>query len=172
MNKWLFVLPLLIIMFSCKEEQKEIVKEISWSQKESSDLNRGFVAEEEAEIEAFLERHQDWKMTKTGTGLRYFIYKDSIGEPAQAGMIAQVNYSISLLDGTQCYSSDSLGTRSFKIDKADLESGLHQGVKFLSVGDRAKFIIPSPIALGLTGDNDKIPPLQAVIYDIELIGLE
>lgn len=172
MKKWLFIVPFAVAFFSCEEPKVEEKKEITWSQEESSNLNKDFVAEEEAEIEAFLERHKDWKMNKTGTGLRYFIYKDSVGEPAKAGMIAEVNYSISLLDGTKCYDSDSLGSKNFKIDKSDLESGLHQGMKFLSIGDKAKFIIPSPIALGLTGDNDKIPPLQAVIYDIELVGLE
>ena len=160
-------------IISCKTDKPlKQEKDLTWTQEDSYELNKEFVEEEEAEIEAFLLRHDDWKTTRTGTGLRYVIYKDSLSDSAKAGMTVKIKYDISLLDGTKCYTSDSTGPESFKVDKADIESGLHQGVKLMSIGDKAKFIIPSPIAHGLAGDQDMIPPLQTVVYDIELVGLK
>jgi FKBP-type peptidyl-prolyl cis-trans isomerase len=48
---------------------------------------------------------------------------------------------------------------------------LHEGIQLLHVGDKAIFILPSHLAHGLLGDEDKIPPHSAVIYDIELLGI-
>jgi FKBP-type peptidyl-prolyl cis-trans isomerase len=84
---------------------------------------------------------------------------------------AKVNYKITLLDGKLCYSSDSTGAKVFMIGKDNVESGLHEGIQLLHVGDKAIFILPSHLAHGLLGDEDKIPPHSAVIYDIELLGI-
>ena len=86
-------------------------------------------------------------------------------------MTATLKYSISLLDGTVCYSSDSLGLKSFEIDHDQIESGIHEGVKLLKEGEHAIFILPSHLAHGLTGDHNKIPPGSPVVYNIELTHL-
>ena len=52
-------------------------------------------------------------MTTTGTGLRYMITHKGKGEAAVVEKYAKVNYKISLLDGTLCYSSDSTGAKGF-----------------------------------------------------------
>ena len=57
------------------------------------------------------------------------------------------------------------------IDKSDIESGVQEGIKKMRVGDKAKLIIPSHLAHGLTGDMEKIPPLSVIVVDIHLIGL-
>ena len=54
-----------------------ILAEPDWTQDASSDMNAQFTAEEDEEIELFLATHKDWKMTETGTGLRYMIYSKS-----------------------------------------------------------------------------------------------
>jgi FKBP-type peptidyl-prolyl cis-trans isomerase len=86
-------------------------------------------------------------------------------------MSAKLKFSVSLLDGTLCYSSDSSGLESFIIDHDQVESGLHEGIKLLHEGDKAKFILPSHLAHGLIGDKDKIPRRSPIVYDIELIQL-
>ena len=169
----LFITTLLV---SCTEEVKE-EPEVDllehWNQDVSSDMNATFAEEENAEIDAFLERYPDWDMTETGTGLRYMVYYSSEeGDSARVDDVAHVKFEISLLDGTVCYTSEEDGTESFMVEKTDVESGLHEGIKFMKEGDKAKFILPSHMAHGLIGDTDKIPPLSTVIYDIELIKVE
>ena len=121
-----------------------------------------------------LEMHKDWKMTKTGSGLRYFVYEegDVNGEFAKAGQIAEIEYSIELLDGTECYKTEPDEYEEMVIDRSDVERGVQEGVKKLKVGDRAKFIIPSHIGHGLLGDMNKIPPLNTIVVDIHLLGIK
>lgn len=169
------VIGIMLFLWSCSEpeEQQSFVKEPEWSQDESSDMNSVFAEEENDEIELFLKRHQDWKITKTGTGLRYFIYERSnSSDSAKVGDLATVDFEISLLDGTLCYSSLENGPESFIVEHADIESGIHEGIQLMCVGDRSKLILPSHMAHGLIGDEDKIPPLTPVIYDIHLLQLD
>jgi FKBP-type peptidyl-prolyl cis-trans isomerase len=76
-----------------------------------------------------------------------------------------------LLDGTLCYSSDSLGEKTFLVEQDNVESGLHEGIQKLREGDKALFILPSHIAHGLLGDDSKIPSHSSVIYEIELLSV-
>lgn len=163
------LLGIALIFQSCGEEEKQ--QNIEWTKEQSVELNKSWSEDEEYVIQKFLERRPDWKMTESGTGLRYMVYEHGEGDSARAGWFAKVEYEISLLDGTVCYSSDSTGAESFLIDRSEVESGLQEGIKYMRVGDRAKLIIPSHLAHGLLGDMDKIPPLETVIFDIHLIGL-
>jgi len=53
-----------------------------------------------------------------------------------------------------------------------VESGLEEAVLLLHAGDKARIIIPSHLAYGLVGDDDKIPARATLIYEIELIELK
>lgn len=135
------------------------------------DINRQMAQEEDAIIEGFAER-RGWEMIKTGTGLRYMIYEEEGEGPLAAeGQVATVEYEVSLIDGTVVYSSEEQGQRDFMIGQDNVETGIHEAIQYLKVGDKAKIILPSHLAHGLTGDNDKIPPRSTVIYDLALISL-
>ena len=99
------------------------------------------------------------------------ILNPGIVPKASSGMRATVNYRIELLDGTFCYSSDSLGAHVFKVDEDQIESGIHEGIKLLGKGGKAKFILPSHLAHGLLGDQDKSHARIPTVYDIDLIYL-
>jgi FKBP-type peptidyl-prolyl cis-trans isomerase len=86
--------------------------------------------------------------------------------------MVSVNYTISLLDGTVCYSSVKDGSKDFKVEGDNIESGLHEAVLLMHTGDKAKFILPSYMANGLQGDNDKIPPMSAILVDLELLEVK
>jgi FKBP-type peptidyl-prolyl cis-trans isomerase len=42
----------------------------------------------------------------------------------------------------------------------------------MRAGDKARFIFPSHLAFGFTGDSQKIPQNASVIYDIQLLRIE
>ena len=169
------IISSLCFVFSCTEEKEtenHIEKPIEYSKEKSIELFKEFTEEEKEEIDNFIYRHKDWDLVSTETGLFYGIYVQGEGETIKTGQTAIVRYEISGLDGEIYYKSDSIATENFKVDKSDIESGIHQGIKFLSKGAKGKFIIPSHLAHGLIGDMDKIPPLTAVIYDIELVDIK
>lgn len=134
------------------------------------EVNKGFVRDEEQMIKAYIER-RGWPMTATQSGIHYYIYQKGDGEQAREGLYAKVEYEVSLLNGDIAYTSEDEGPKEFLIGQDNVESGLHEAIQFLRVGDRAKIILSSHRAHGLTGDNNKIPPRSSVVYDIHLLSL-
>ena len=97
------------------------------------------------------------------------IYKDSAGNTnPKIGQEVWLDLTIKLLDGTTCYTSEDSEDEVFIVDKSDKESGLNEIVKLLTVGDKAKIILPSHLAHGLLGDFDKIPPQSILLIDVQL----
>jgi len=160
---------LIFILFSCGEKEPMPIEKKTWSKEKSVDFNQEINEREVIQIALFLDHHTEYKMTQTETGLRYMIYKDSIGKIKPAiGQQVSLSLKISLLDGTQCYTSEEFEDEVFVVDKSDKESGLNEAVKLLSVGDKAKLILPSHLAHGLLGDLDKIPPQSILLIDVQL----
>lgn len=159
---------------SCGNSQKKNATNTNIHSKEFQDklveANKMYVKQESDEIDQYV-RHRGWQMTTTGTGLRYMITQKGDGEVALPEKFARVKYKISLMDGTLCYSSDSTGTRDFLVGQDNVESGLHEAIQLMHVGDKALFILPSHLAHGLIGDENKIPPKASVIYHIELLAV-
>jgi FKBP-type peptidyl-prolyl cis-trans isomerase FkpA len=133
--------------------------------------NKQAVKEENEQIDRFINRYK-WQMKKTGSGLRYDIYFQGNGAKAEAGKTAILKYNVRLIDGTEIYTSEKSGNKQFVIGHGGVESGLEEGILLLRVGDRAKFILPSHLAFGLLGDQDKVPPKSTLIYDLELLELK
>ncbi len=131
--------------------------------------NKDLVVQENQRIDAFVSRRQ-WPMKASGTGLRYWVMEAGNGDSVQTGDVIAVYYEISLLDGTICYSSDEQTPEHFKVGMDQVESGLHEGVTYLHVGDHARLILPPHLAHGLVGDLNKIPPQSTLIYDIRIVS--
>ena len=113
-----------------------------------------------------------WNVVETGTGLRYEIIEKGNGPKAVSGEIAVIEYEVELITGEALYSSKKSGPKEFIIGRGGVESGLEEGILFLRVGDKARLIIPSYLAHGLSGDQDKIPPKATLIYTIKLVKLK
>jgi len=162
-----------LILTSCnsihdKSETREFNPKLV--EKPLVEANRQAMLEEDSQIDRFVERY-GWQMEKTGTGLRYAIYKEGNGPMAEEGKIAVLRYSVRLISGDEIYNSDKDGLKEFLIGRGGVESGLEEGILLLRVGDKAKFIIPSHLGFGLLGDQNLVPPKSTLIYDLELISL-
>lgn len=172
MLKTLFVFSMLVLFASCSEEVEEMPKEVNWTKSDSYTLGKNIAENEEIKIRLFLEMHKDWELTKTGTGLRYYVYEKGDGPAPKRRQTAQIEYIVSLLDGTECYRTESDEYEELLVDQSDVETGVQEAIKLLNVGDKAKLIIPSHIGHGLLGDQNKIPPLTTLVVDIKLIGIK
>jgi FKBP-type peptidyl-prolyl cis-trans isomerase FkpA len=127
------------------------------------DANIAAIEFENKQIDKLIDS-SGWNMIKTATGLRYEIIEKGNGPQAEIGKTARFEYEIKLLSGGIIYSS--------KIGSGGVESGLEEGILNLMAGDRARFIIPSYLAHGLSGDQDQIPPKSTLIYTVKLIDLK
>lgn len=164
-------LSLFFVLAACTEEEKVVPKDVPWSKTDSSTLSKGIAENEEIKIKLFLEMHKKWKMEMTGTGLRYYIYEQGTGRSPKRKETAEIEYEVTLLDGSKCYKTEADEYETIVVDQSDIETGVQEAIKLMKVGDRAKLIIPSHIGHGLLGDLEKIPPMTTLVVDIYLRGI-
>lgn len=165
-----FIFLVVATLFSCKGEEPKDETMIVPSANETADMNKVWIQEEQEFIDQFVTRKK-WDMKSSESGLKYLIYKPGTGEQAEPGMKAMVEYTITLLDGSEVYSTKEIGPQAFQINQDNVEAGIHEAITYMRVGDRAKLIIPPYLAHGLMGDDYKIPPLATLVFDIRLLGL-
>lgn len=177
MNKFktYFILTLCILLLTnCTDKNNRQPQTVSIEEKLKKPLmkaNQNLVNQDNDRIKSYAER-RNWNMQETVTGLWYEVYSKGNGALAKKGMIATINYTVSLLTGEVCYTSDSLGAKTFLIGKGGVETGLEEGILLLHQGDKARFIMPPHLAHGLVGDDNKIPMRSTIIYDVELLNLQ
>jgi FKBP-type peptidyl-prolyl cis-trans isomerase FkpA len=134
--------------------------------------NQQVVIKESDEMDYYQKSHE-MPFIKTNSGIRYYVYNSSAkGDSIKTDDIIKINYKVSLLNGTECYSSKTDGPKEFVVGMENIEDGLHKAVLYLKSGDKAKILIPSHLAHGLLGDSKKIPPMSPIIYDIEIISVK
>ena len=162
----------MIPMFIGCSEKKESPKEnIKWTKENSIELNKTIALEEKLAIKLFLAQHQNWSIIESGSGLQYFIYEKGNGPNVTIGSVIDVEYSVSKLDGNLCYKTADDKVVEIVVDHSQVETGIQECLKKMKEGDKAKMIIPSHLAHGLTGDMDKIPPLTPIVVDLHVIEI-
>ena len=159
------------LLISCEQKPEEQPKEPEWSVEHSTTMNEQFTREDEINIRLYLTRRENWEVKSTGSGLRYWIYEDVEGPTAQTGDRVDVKFEVRMLNDSLLYKTEGNEVSTFKVDRSDIETGVMEGIKYLSEGDKAKLIIPSHIGHGLLGDFKKIPPLQVLVIDLELVKI-
>ncbi len=165
---------LLFVAFSssCEQSSSDNSSDKKISSKESLiKVNRYLTKTENEDIERYIRRHE-WVMSETGSGLRYMVYEAGSGPLATKDQMVELEYELSLITGDVVYSSTDNGTLVFKIGHGGVETGLEEALLLMKKGDRAKLVIPSHLAHGFIGDDEKIPPRSTVIYDIKIINLK
>ena len=130
--------------------------------------SRQRMREEVIRIDNWIERN-NLQMTTTGTGVRYRITKEGKGPLPQLMARVQLEYDLSLLDGTLCYSSDSTGNLDFILGQSAEPSGLQEVILKLQEGSTAQVIVPSYLGYGLTGDGDCISSDESLVYHVKLL---
>lgn len=174
MRRFIIYISVINMIFSCRPEKTTQEKSKNdWSEDHSVDFNQEINEREQIQIRLFLEHFKSLKMKSTDSGLRYMIFKNGDGQSvAKSGQTVYTRLKIELLNGTVCHETPKGETENFVLEHGDKESGVHEALRYMKKGDRAKLILPSHLAHGLLGDRDKIPP-QAILYiDLELVELK
>jgi len=162
----------LLLYTGCRKVEKPLTEEEYRRTREALvGANRLLVKKDNEKIQAFVQKN-NWNMQQTPSGLWYMMIREGHGRPARTGDMITLAYRLELLDGTLCYSSDSLGLKHFRIGQGGVESGLEEGILLLKKGDSARFIMPPYLAHGLTGDDNRIPPRSIIVYEIDIVNLE
>jgi FKBP-type peptidyl-prolyl cis-trans isomerase FkpA len=168
----IFFISITMLVCSCGNKPKA-EKNVQPEQfkKDLEKVNETLVKKENEDIEDYIARHE-WKMKSTGTGLRYTIYYNGKGAKPKENSMVLIRFAVNLINGIECYNSNKDGLKLIELGKAEVESGLEEGIMLMKVGDKAKLIIPSHLAFGLLGDENKIPKRATLIYDVELVEIK
>lgn len=171
----LLVFILLFVTFSCGNRQINETPSKPVDNKALSEslekANRYLIAEEEEEIENYVRRHK-LDMIKTGTGLRYQIMQHGNGKQVEHGQLVTLQYDLLTITDDLVYSSKTDGEKRFMVGNGEVESGLHELMPLLHVGDVVKAILPSHLAYGLTGDQNRIQQYTTMVYNIKVVNAE
>jgi len=164
---YLVAILIALISVQCKQNKRRpSQQEVYEYQKKLVDVHRNIVSQDADSIKSIITRN-GWDMQQTGTGLWYEIYqKSSSGDSVKSGKQVSMEYDVYLIDSTLCYSSDSLGPKTFIAGQGGIESGIEEGILLMKTGDRARFILPPHLAHGIHGDDNKIPRLAIIMYDV------
>jgi FKBP-type peptidyl-prolyl cis-trans isomerase FkpA len=168
----LYVIILLVFQF-CSGNRKANMTESDIHETEEALIgaNRLLVQKDREKIVSYIRQH-NLALKETASGLWYGIVRQGSGARVQENMLVKLNYKVSLLDGTICYDSDSLGVKQFRVGKGGVESGLEEGALFLNEGSKAILIMPPHLAHGLPGDGNRVPARSIIVYEVELLKVE
>ena len=107
----------------------------------------------------------------TESGLQYKIITGGTGTIPNERTKVKVNYWGTLVDGTEFDNSYKRNEpSSFYITQ--VIKGWTEALKMMPLGSKWELYIPQELAYGYTGSLPSVPPYMALIYEIELVGIE
>jgi FKBP-type peptidyl-prolyl cis-trans isomerase len=110
-------------------------------------------------------------VTQTVSGLQYKELVAGDGDSPDVADTVRVHYEGRLLDGSIFDSSYKRGeTITFPLN--GVIRGWSEGLQLMSVGATYELYIPFNLAYGEHGMPPTIPPCAALIFKVELIGIE
>ena len=137
-----------------------------------SELEEKIAGEAKAAGEAFLAENAKREGVKvTESGLQYEVLEATIGQKPKATDKVRVHYEGTLIDGTVFDSSYKRG-ESITFGLNQVIKGWTEGLQLMSIGSKYKLFLPYQLAYGERGAGANIPPYAALIFTVELLGIE
>ncbi|OGS32456.1 MAG: hypothetical protein A2474_07775 [Elusimicrobia bacterium RIFOXYC2_FULL_34_12] len=147
------------------ELQQEMMAKQEEKSKESGDKNKN-IGEE------FLAKNKTKPGVKTlPSGLQYKIITEGTGAKPKATDTVVVNYSGTLIDGTEFDSSYKRGQpATFPVNA--VIKGWTEALQLMKTGSKWELYIPSELAYGDRGAGNTIGPNSVLIFTVELIDIQ
>lgn len=155
-------------------EQQQIMMAFQEEQQAARDAERKAEGEtNKKESEAFLaENAERGEVTVTDSGLQYEVLQE--GEEGAASPSAEdtvkVHYHGTLVDG-EVFDSSVERDQPATFAANRVIKGWTEALQLMSVGDKYKLYIPPELAYGESGAGGKIGPNEALIFEVELLGV-
>lgn len=105
------------------------------------------------------------------SGLQYQVLKSGSGPKPSATDKVRCHYHGTLIDGTVFDSSVQRGEPAvFGVNQ--VIKGWVEALQLMAVGAKWRLFIPSELAYGASGAGQSIEPNSALVFDVELLGIE
>lgn len=107
----------------------------------------------------------------TASGLQYKVLQEGTGPKPKSNHKVKVHYHGTLPDGTVFDSSIDRGQPTeFQVNQ--VIPGWSEALQLMSVGGKYMLYIPQELAYGEQGAGRDIPPFCAIIFEVELLGID
>ena len=156
---------------SMKEAQVVANTFIQEAEKENQKLKEEAGAKFKAYGEQYLAENAKKDSVKvTKSGLQYEVLNEGTGKSPKATDNVKCHYEGRLIDGTVFDSSYRRGTpATFPLN--GVIAGWTEGLQLMKEGAKYRFHIPYNLAYGANGAGESIPPYSALVFDVELLGV-
>lgn len=156
---------------SMKEAQIVANTFIQEAEKENQKLKEEAGAKFKAYGEQYLAENAKKDGVKvTKSGLQYEVLNEGTGKSPKATDNVKCHYEGRLIDGTVFDSSYRHGTpATFPLN--GVIAGWTEGLQLMKEGAKYRFHIPYNLAYGANGAGESIPPYSALVFDVELLGV-
>lgn len=86
--------------------------------------------------------------------------------------VVKVEYHIELLNGDTAYTFFGKKAQVRRVGKSEKQRGLDIVLARMHEGDKAVFVVPSPLGFGALGDRNAIPPRASLVYKIKSVSIK
>ncbi len=166
---------LIVFSFSCSEPKprKPINHTTGMDQASSIAFNKRLYESEANMIQNFMKNDSLHQFIDSQHGFWYaYINKvESDVMPVKGNRIS-LQYDIWDFNGNEIYSKDEIGNVLYKVDQEEIIKGLQEGVKWMHIGEKIIFLLPSHKAYAYHGDENKIGPNMPIVVTVELLSIQ
>lgn len=176
----LVIFSLLILVFvtliACSEPKprKPINHTTGMDQSSSIAFNKRLYESESTMIQKFIKNDSLHQYIDSQHGFWYtYIYKIDTDEamPVKGNRVS-LQYDIRDFNGNEIYSKAEIGNVEYRVDQEEIIKGLQEGVKWMHVGEKIIFLLPSHKAYAYHGDEHKIGPNTPIVVTVELLNIQ
>lgn len=171
-SRRLFVIACMLVLRACDTPvQVQEEGEVNQVGEQFIRVNQYMHQRHQDHIAAFLER-VGWEAEPTPSGLWIVLLKPGNGMRIDDNMRVSYAFESTLLNGDFCYKATVDNPKQITVGKGGVESGVEEGLKKLSEGAEAIFLIPPHLGHGNFGDRVRIPGNSVLIYRIQVLKVE
>jgi len=109
-------------------------------------------------------------VTTLPNGIQYKVLKEGTGPKPKSDSEVKVHYHGTHINGEVFDSSYDRG-EPVSLSLAQVIKGWQEALPLMSVGSKYQFYIPAELAYGDRGAGTSIGPNEALVFDIELLGI-
>jgi len=121
--------------------------------------------------EDFLTKNKEKQgITITPSGLQYEVIKMGNGPKPTSENTVKVNYTGTLIDGTE-FDSSIKRKEPAQFPVGNIIPGWKEALQLMPVGSKFKVYIPQNLAYGATGAGEQIKPYSTLVFEIELLEI-
>lgn len=169
------MLTILIFIISCRNKviqypvtyENNSAKFMEFSQ----DLNKQILADENQLIQTYIDSsHLKFNHTSYG------FWISNTGKPtesmAKTGDFVSYEYEVSDFKGQTIYPESEIGIRKSVLGSENLPRGLHVSLQLIEKGDSAVSLLPSFLAYGSYGDQNKVNGNMPLIFKVKVLDIK